>query len=108
LSIIKKRPIRVSAATEVKPGRRRIAEEALADAFGIEIPEEGNLPGPGPLSALKRGKLVSPRASGPLAEKPTDRRGPRFGATSTAVPAETGRWTQRFIKWTNRLAGRNQ
>jgi uncharacterized Zn finger protein/DNA-binding transcriptional regulator YiaG len=78
----------VTAATEVKPGRRRIADDALAEVFGIEIPEEANLPGTGPLSSLKKDQPVPPGTSGSLAGKTTDLKA-KTGKKSKPTPGKT-------------------
>jgi uncharacterized Zn finger protein/DNA-binding XRE family transcriptional regulator len=44
----------VTAGTEVKSGRRRIAEDALADVFGIEMSEEGTPSGTASASSRKK------------------------------------------------------
>jgi uncharacterized Zn finger protein/DNA-binding XRE family transcriptional regulator len=61
----------VTAATEVKSGRRRIADEALADVFGIEMPEEVNPAWTRTLSGPKKDKPFQPKTSRPLSGSTT-------------------------------------
>ena len=53
----------VTAATEVKSGRRIIADEALADVFGIDISEEIKPSGTRPRSGRKKDNPLRPKAS---------------------------------------------
>jgi uncharacterized Zn finger protein/DNA-binding XRE family transcriptional regulator len=62
----------VTAATEVKSGRRRIAVEALADVFGIEMSEEGKIPKtPAVTSGRKKDRPLIPKTSSPLSGSAT-------------------------------------
>jgi uncharacterized Zn finger protein/DNA-binding XRE family transcriptional regulator len=62
----------VTAATEVRSGRRRITDDALAEVFGIEMPEETNLPGSNPISGRKKDNPVPPTTSRRLSGSITD------------------------------------
>lgn len=69
----------VTAATEVKSGRRRIADDALADVFGIEMPEEAKLAGTRPPSGRKEEKSLPPKAS------------KRLSGSTTGLKAKAGK-----------------